>query len=245
MGGEKAATDEKDEQRRLRRFVVSALVATILVGTTVFLVTEKSPNTTPQPAPRGEGYPTHRNIRTTMFWVGEPPDSDNHDITNTASAWVDNWTEEFGGVDNPDKRCGYKPCDFAPKENAFYFALPFNDHENNGALKPTAVLKHIPWYDGPPPKGQSLVKNNWIAVTYKGKTVYGQWEDAGPFGEDDSAYVFGNAEPQANAGLDLSPAMNDYLHLNGEGRTAWKFINASAVPSGPWKQTVTTSGIKH
>ena len=180
-----------------------------------------------------------------MFWVGEPPDSDNHDITNTASAWVDNWTGEFGGVDKPDDRCGFRPCGFVPKENAFYFALPFNDYNSDGKLKPASVLKNIPWYDGPPPAGQSLVKNRWIAVTHEGRTVYGQWEDVGPFGEDDQAYVFGEARPQADAGLDLSPAMNDYLHLNGEGLTSWRFVRVSEVPGGPWKQTVTTSGLNY
>ena len=252
MRGEKDPENDEKGDQRVRKYMISALVATLLVGGTVLLVTGNA-NSPSQPTEtratkaekKSEGYPTHDNILTTMFWAGEPPDESNHDITNTASAWVGNWTAEFGGIDNPNDRCGFRPCGFVPKENAFYFALPFNDYDNAGKLKPASVLKKIPWYDGPPPAGQSLVKNHWIAVTYKGKTVYGQWEDVGPFGENDQAYVFGSAMPKVAAGLDLSPAMNDYLHLNGQGKTSWQFVNESDVPAGPWKQKVTTSGLNY
>ena len=44
-------------------------------------------------------------------------------------------------------------------------------------------------------------------------------------------------------GLDVSPAVRDYLGLSGMNRTVWQFVDASKVPDGPWKQVVTTSQI--
>ena len=77
--------------------------------------------------------------------------------------------------------------------------------------------------------------------------VYAQWEDVGPFGENDSNYVFGSANPKSTtnktAGLDVSPAVNDYLGLSGLDTTSWQFVDEKDVPSGPWKNIVTTSGI--
>jgi hypothetical protein len=191
-----------------------------------------------------KGVLNHQDVDATVFWVGEPPDSDNHDITNVSSAWVDNWVQEFGGVDNPDNRCQWRPCAFVPKENAFYFALPFNDLDNNGNPKSASILSQIPWYPGQPAaNGQSLVKNHWIAVTKDGKTAYAQWEDVGPFNEDDQAYVFGTKPSKAHAGLDLSPATDDYIGGTGDDQVSWRFVDADKVPAGPWTTSVTTSGV--
>ncbi|HVS58244.1 MAG TPA: hypothetical protein VHD60_00705 [Candidatus Saccharimonadales bacterium] len=241
--------------RRRRRLLALAAAGLVVLGAIAFSVQDlqtgdqapKAPPTsqTTQPPSTPSGYPLHNAITATMFWVGEPGDTDNKGISNVSSAWVDNWVKEFGGVDNPDKRCGYRPCAFVPKENAFYFALPFNDYDSNGNLKAAAILQQIPWYKGPPPARQSLVKNRWIEVSFQGKTAYAQWEDVGPFGENDGAYVFKGAAPQQHAGLDLSPAMNDYLNLSGEGTVSWRFVEATHVPNGPWKQVVTASGISY
>ena len=198
----------------------------------------------PQPKAVSMQYPIHSNIIATMFWVGEPATPDNQDITNTASAWVADWVGAFGGIDDPSHRCGYLPCGFVPHENPFYVALPFNDYNADGSLKPSSILSRIPWYTGPPATGQSLVKNHWIAITYQDRTAYGQWEDVGPLNEDDISYVFGNTPPHAHSGLDVSPALNDYLHLDGEAKVTWRFVNPSSVPYGPWQQTVTTSGLR-
>jgi hypothetical protein len=73
--------------------------------------------------------------------------------------------------------------------------------------------------------------------------AYGQWEDVGPFGEDDEVYVFGKKNPKSqkndNAGIDLSPAISDYLGLNGKEKVSWQFIEEEAVPKGPWKEIIT------
>ena len=74
----------------------------------------------------------YKHTITTLFWVGEEANKDNNFISNTSSAWDEGWLEHYGGIDSPLHRCGYKPCAFKPKENPFYFALPYNDLNNNG-----------------------------------------------------------------------------------------------------------------
>ena len=80
--------------------------------------------------------------------------------------------------------------------------------------------------------------------SYNDKEAYAQWEDTGPFVEDDGDYVFGDAEPANHefdgAGLDLSPAMRDYLGLKEHDYVDWQFVDYDDVPDGPWKDIVTT-----
>lgn len=185
---------------------------------------------------------TTHTVPTTMFWVGEPSTRDNHFIPNTPSVWQNNWAAYYGGPDNPASRQGYRPATFVPKENPFYFALPYSDYAADGKVKEDVTK--VPWYQSKPPPGVSIIKNQWIMVTFHGRKVYGQWEDAGPLGEDDMNYVFGSARPHYKpSGLDLSPAMADYLKLDGLGTTTWQFVAAGDVPAGPWKETVTQSQI--
>ena len=233
-------------RKRRNRFILIILLLLALAGlyyAQTRLVHDRRDDVQDQTV--GVTQPNHQSVRATMFWVGEPPDEDNANITNVASAWTEDWVKAFGGIDSPDKRCGYKPCSFEPKENPFYFALPYNDYAADGDLKPNSELKRIPWFSGPAPAGMSLLKNRWIAVTLNGKTAYAQWEDVGPMHEDDVDYVFGDAKPKYRAGLDLSPAMDNYLGLGGEANVSWKFVEASDVPDGPWKALVTTSGLDY
>ncbi|HEY0791357.1 MAG TPA: hypothetical protein VGD78_09875 [Chthoniobacterales bacterium] len=37
-----------------------------------------------------------------------------------------------------------------------------------------------------------------------------------------------------NAGLDVSPAVQQYLGLSGLDVVRWRFVSASEVPRGPW-----------
>jgi hypothetical protein len=50
--------------------------------------------------------------------------------------------------------------------------------------------------------------------------------------------VFGNERPKPNlnkgAGLDVSPAVRDYLRLRSTDVTDWKFVEYRDVPRGPW-----------
>lgn len=184
---------------------------------------------------------SHSGITTTYFWVGERADADNGYIANAASAWDGQWQQHYGGEDTPSPRNGFTPAGFTPKENPFYFALPYNDISNNGQRKSTAT--NCPLASSK--TVYSWCKNSWIAIRHNGKVVYAQWEDVGPFQEDDTAYVFGSAAPKnrhdAKAGLDVSPAVRDYLSLSDVDKTDWVFVDVSRVPDGPWKRIPTTT----
>src|SRR5205814_1933248 len=98
----------------------------------------------------------------------------------------------------------------------------------------------IPWfkqaYTGP---GQSVCRDRWIAIRKGNRTCYAQWEDCGPFRTDHFQYVFQSERPKPNlnhgAGLDVSPAVRDYLGLAPTDVTDWQFVEVSDVPPGPWR----------
>lgn len=193
------------------------------------------PPTPPEP-PRQ--FDWKKNIVTTTFWVGEQP-TQNNPVPNTASSWDKNWTENYGGYDDPDRknRRDLIPAKFTPRQNPFYIALPYNDKAREGH-RPEAP-RVVPWfkeaYKGP---AVSTVKGRWIAIRKGNKVAYAQWEDAGPFRTDHWQYVFGNERPKPNlnkgAGLDVSPAVRDYLGMNDTDVTDWKFVEFKDVPPGPW-----------
>lgn len=194
----------------------------------------------PAPAAPAANGITHSNIVTTIFWVGEGATSDNDFITNSMSAWDESWQANYGGIDSPTSRSGYRPANFTPRENPFYVALPYNDFTDSGVRKANA--KSCPNVAA---TSTSWCKNSWIKITKGAKTVYAQWQDVGPMLEDDTDYVFGTAQPKntwgAKAGLDVSPAVRDYLGLGDVDRTSWTFVSASSVPAGPWRDIVTTN----
>lgn len=187
---------------------------------------------------KGERYPWKRDIVTTVFWIGEEP-SGHNPVPNRSSSWDKNWTGSYGGFDdpNPSRRSDYIPVKFTPRQNPFYCALPYNDKANTGH-RPEAP-RVVPWfkeaYQGP---GVSTCKGRWIAIQKGNRVAYAQWEDAGPFRTDHWQYVFGDERPKPNlnrgAGLDVSPAVRDYLGLQPTDVTSWKFVDFKEVPTGPW-----------
>jgi len=189
--------------------------------------------------PAIQRYPWKTNIVTTVFWVGEQA-AGNNPVPNYRSSWDANWTNNYGGFDNPDPsaRRSYLPIAFIPRQNPFYCALPYND-VTHGQFKPEAPLV-IPWfkqsYTG---QGQSVCWHHWIAIRKGNRTCYAQWEDCGPFRTDHFQYVFGNERPKPNlnhgAGLDVSPAVRDYLGLAPTDVTDWQFVEVRDVPPGPWR----------
>jgi hypothetical protein len=186
----------------------------------------------------GQRYPWKSNIVTTIFWIGEKP-STNNPVPNRASSWDTEWTKNYGGTDdpNPAHRSNYVPVKFTPGLNPFYCALPYNDKAKEGH-RPEAP-RVVPWfneaYQSP---AVSTCKGRWIAIRKGNRTAYAQWEDAGPFRTDHWQYVFGNERPKPNlnkgAGLDVSPAVRDYLGLQPTDVTDWRFVEFSEVPRGPW-----------
>ena len=186
-------------------------------------------------------YPVHKNIFATTFWVGEGATRENDNISNTTSAWDNHWVAHYGGNDDPVNHDGYYPENFTPKENPFYFALPYNDFDTK---RRKANATSIPWYFDGVKNSESLLKNRWIMIKYNKSVCYGQWEDVGPFGEEDFDYVFLSTEPKnERAGIDLSPALTDCLEMENNDYVEWQFIEAKDVPEGPWKEIITTSQI--
>ncbi|MEZ5406177.1 MAG: hypothetical protein R3F23_08430 [Verrucomicrobiia bacterium] len=176
-------------------------------------------------------YDWKRNIITTMFWIGNNRNGYNSTV-NFDSAWDSRWYENYGGNDDPKDRVGSRPRKFFPKLNPFYIALPFND-----VVYPSKARQLIPWFQRDfKSRWTSVCKGKWVAVHYRGKFAFGTWEDVGPFRVDNAEYVFGNGSPNTptGAGLDVSPAIRDYLGLSGKDRCDWRFVEDYEVPTGPW-----------
>lgn len=199
---------------------------------------------TPSSRPRSNNplykvYPWQKNITATVFWVGEAPKGANK-TPNDKSSWDRNWQKNFGGFDNPDPkaRVGFRPKAFTPKQNPFYIALPYNDVAKYNRHKPEAN-KVIPWFKVFKPRpGRTVLKGTWVQIHHNGKSCFAQWEDCGPWRTDDYQYVFQNKPPKAKqnggAGIDISPAVRDYLGLKSGEKCHWRFVPFNRIPKGPW-----------
>src|SRR4030095_824929 len=132
----------------------------------------------------GGAYRWKNNIVTTIFWCGENA-AQNNPVHNRSSSWDLYWSQSFGGYDNPDPAArtrDYRPIAFIPKQNPFYFALPYND-VTRGTTKPES-RQVIPWFrQAFVQEGQSVCRDRWIAIrnSRNGRIAYAQWGDCGPF----------------------------------------------------------------
>jgi len=215
-----------------RREALPSLSDPFGVPDTARVVIERS-----RDAMRGD-MPWKRNVVSTVFWVGELP-TENNPTPNTSSAWDQNWVHNFGGYDHPERRNGWNPAGFVPMLNPFYIALPYNDVAKGGVHRPEAS-KVIPWFwENYRGDGISVCHGRWLAIHHAGKVCYAQWEDVGPFEVDHWQYVFGNEAPRSNrnqaAGIDLSPAVRDYLGIRSGAKVEWRFVDDRQVPGGPWR----------
>jgi hypothetical protein len=182
-------------------------------------------------------YPWKTYIITTKFWIGEgsTPISS---TTNVESSWDEEWEQKNHGSDNPYDRDGYASGNHASTLNPFYCALPFND-----LAFPDKARLWLPrgWYRHPVDGRQvSACKDRWVEIkNSRGDICYAQWEDVGPLRYDHAEYVFGNERPTGlgddHAGLDVSPAVYDYLGLSDRNRyTSWRFVDEADVRPGAW-----------
>lgn len=214
-------------------------------------------------------YPLHTGIVSTTFWVGEIFDPTASDGSQVLSTYDSRWFDSYGGCDgvesnnvcSTEKRSaanGFFPTAMTPQQNPFYLDLPFDDVNDSTARRTRQSA--VAWAADPAYAGfgtdsqRSLLKNRWVHLTANGQNCYGQIEDAGPGRYHDSNYVFGATDARPvntkfnGAGLDVSPALNGCLRfseLNGQNdRVDWQFIEASAVPNGPWLTRVTTTGVR-
>lgn len=192
-------------------------------------------------------YPWKTHVTCTIFWIGEQP-TDRNPTPNCKSSWDQQWAINFGGYDdpNPVNRLAnhatgeFRPKGFMPKLNPFYIALPYNDVLGWSSHKPEAS-RVIPWFARlRPDPGKTVCKGRWVQI-YNGKrSCYAQWEDCGPWVTDDWEYVFGTKPPKTTqngaAGIDLSPAIRDYIGIRSGQKVHWRFVEAGQVPYGPWKK---------
>ena len=193
-------------------------------------------------------YPWKTGIVTTVFWIGSAGKGKQ---ASGASAWDPKWQVNYGGFDNPNaaKREKFVPADFTPRLNPFYIALPYNDVEKR-TTKPEAKVV-IPWFkDSFTGEGQSVCRDRWVLIRNSGgKICYAQWSDCGPYGADHWQYVFGNEKPRPNAnggaGLNVSPAVRDFLQLGSKDVADWKFVDVTSVPQGPWALYGTNNPLAH
>jgi hypothetical protein len=180
----------------------------------------------------GRRYPWKTNIVTGVFWVGE--------ARNRRSAWGADWVKSYGGIDSPktSDRKNYIPASFTPRQNPFYCALPYND-VTHGQFKPEAPLV-VPWFkQSYTEPGKSVCQHHWISIRKGNRTCFAQWEDCGPFRSDHFQYVFQGERPKPNpnhgSGLNVSPAVRDYLELQPTDITDWQFTEVRDVTPGPWR----------
>ena len=226
--GHAKAEDSKNYSKKLRESVLSKPDLRTI-----------APSGIADPPMRGtERFPWKTGIVTTTFWIGEQP-TKNNPVPNHQSSWDQNWAQNYGGTDDPNRanRANYIPASFTPGQNPFYVALPYNDLTRSGHKPEAATV--IPWFrEAYRGAGKTVLKGRWIAIRFKDKVAYAQWEDCGPFRTDHWQYVFGNERPKPNlnkgAGLDVSPAVRDYLGMADTDVTDWKFVDFSEVPPGPW-----------
>lgn len=244
------------------------LATTLVVVASLLLATPGVPASAQASKPDrvewGTTYSWHTRIIATTFWVGEIFDPDAPDGSQMISTYDDHWFANYGGCDGRMvqgvcrterrfKRHGWFPRHMTPKQNPFYLDLPYDDlndpvgYRKRGQVIPRA---HQPRYVKKIRNHRvSLMKNRWVEIRSRGRTCFGQIQDAGPGRYHDARYVFGhrNARPASkrynNAGMDVSPALNGCLgfrSLNGNrDRVAWRFVDDRDVPRGPWKRIVT------
>jgi hypothetical protein len=83
-----------------------------------------------------------------------------------------------------------------------------------------------------------VCRDRWVLLRKGNRVCYAQWSDCGPFRTDHWQYVFGNERPAWNlnrgAGIDVSPAVRDYLGMANTDVVDWKFVDVADISPGPW-----------
>lgn len=250
---------------RLRMILASVIGVVVLTASPATAHPAPVPEDTEQTRAADRAtYPWHTRIVATTFWVGEIFDPNADDGSQMLSTYDDNWYDNYGGCDGRIrgevceterrfKRDGWFPRHMTPKQNPFYLDVPYDDLNDRIGFRRRGEV--IPWATRPRyadlvnDRDVSLMKNRWVEIRSRGRTCYGQIQDAGPGKYHDARYVFGDrdARPASkrynNAGMDVSPALNGCLRfrsLNGDkDRVSWRFIDGRDVPRGPWTRIIT------
>jgi len=69
-----------------------------------------------------------------LFYVGEGANQNNNFTARTQSFFDENWLINYGGIDFPERRNGFNPEDFVPKENPLYVGIPNANAEDKNKL---------------------------------------------------------------------------------------------------------------
>jgi len=232
----------------MKKFIIPSVLVILLLGITVYAATTQTKETAvfnlgeaqcvmtcttdvvtppppipdPEPLPECTDFCLHENITATVFWIGEPKGNGSSE-DNAVSAYDGDWVNSYGGYDDYECRNGWHPCDFTPKENPFYVTVPYED---------------------------IALKNRWVRVEKDGIVAYAQIEDSGPYVYNDYRYVYQCYPKPKNrranrAGMDVSPALRDYLQFEGlnnaDNKVDWEFVEFDCVEDGPWKDIITYS----
>ena len=176
-------------------------------------------------------YPWKNDIVTTIFWVGESASARNP-VHNRSSSWDLNWESSFGGFDDPDPthRRNFIPVNFVPRQNPFYCALPYTDVTARPNPKRPSSSRGSKMPSSARDRASAMIAGWPSAAGSRARSAgVRNGATAAPSGPDHYQYVFGDERPKPNlnqgAGLDVSPAVRDYL---GSGpsfdTTDWRFV---------------------
>ena len=188
-------------------------------------------------------FPWKKEIVHTVFWIGEEP-SANNPVPNHSSGWDKTWAKNYGGYDNPNRnaRHDFIPASFTPRQNPFYARCPTTtrcqatDRRRRRSFRGSRKRTRT---------GDIGLQGSLDRDSESKADRLRAMGRCGPFRTDHWQYVFGNDRPKPNlnqgAGLDVSPAVRDYLGLKDTDVTDWKFVDFRDVPPGPWTNTATTT----
>ncbi len=201
---------------------------------------------------------TKKTTSQTALDIPAPTSSKASLAASESSEPVGVWHKDITGTyfdiaEYPTPQTAWNDMD-ALDENPFYLALPFNDRVPG--FREYGSCKNR-WVE--------------VVVVSTGQRGFGQWEDVGPWFVNDVNYVFdstGKTRPFSelhegeywniycgdqgsgvrkprrilnSAGIDLSPALANAIGLGGKNQVNWRFVDASQVADGPWKDKISES----
>ena len=149
---------------------------------------------------------------TLLALLNKPPQQEWHHNVTATLFWIGEGNKLTGKVEScfDEKWLEHYGGRDEPENRVNYFPSTFIPREN-------------PFYVALPVSNgeNSNLKNRWVEIVYKGKKAYAQLEDC-----------------KAN-GIALSPAVAQYLGIEGNANVSWRFVDD--VPDGPWKAVITRS----
>lgn len=179
----------------------------------------------------------HQGIATTVFWMDPGAKPAGPRSLNAPS----------GNLDLTEARDAH-----AAPANPFYVALPFDDLKHPDLAEQWVPASwrskesgsgSSPWQSVHTRTGTvqarwektSACLGRWVELrNATGRVCFARWMDVGPIRDDDAPYVLGRALPQESRGLDVSPAVSQYLGVRNLDQVSWRFVDEKDVLKGQW-----------